>query len=213
MSAPLREEEIESGAKQEVGVENVYEYEPGGVGNCTASATGGCVGLISSGTSQNESAFLEATPNGDDVFFLTTARLAPQDSDDAFDIYDARVCTTASPCLTPPAEANEPCGTIEQCHPPGATEQVGVGATGSATFTGPADSTPPAVTPKREVKSVKKVSAKPLTRAQKLTRALRACRKKHPHAAKKRQACEASAKRLYGVHSPHGKKTLRRGRR
>ena len=44
-----------------------------GVGSCTRP--GGCVSLISSGTSSEESAFLDASENGDDVFFLTTARL------------------------------------------------------------------------------------------------------------------------------------------
>ncbi len=76
-----------------MGVENAYEYEPAGIGGCASTATGGCVGLISSGSSQKESAFLEATPSGNDVFFLTAAQLSPQDTDDAFDIYDARVCT------------------------------------------------------------------------------------------------------------------------
>ena len=55
-------------------MENVYEYEPAGVGSCE-SPTGGCVALLSSGSSPNESAFLEATPSGDDVFFLTAAQL------------------------------------------------------------------------------------------------------------------------------------------
>ena len=72
--------------------------------------------LISSGTSQKESAFLEATPSGDDVFFLTAAQLSPQDTDDAFDIYDARVCTSESPCLTPPPSARTSCGSVEECH-------------------------------------------------------------------------------------------------
>ena len=55
--------------------EDVYEYEPAGVGSCE-SPTGGCVSLISSGSSGKESAFLEATPSGNDVFFLTAAQLA-----------------------------------------------------------------------------------------------------------------------------------------
>ena len=41
--------------------ENVYEYEPSGVGSCESSS-GGCVALLSSRDSNNESAFLEATP-------------------------------------------------------------------------------------------------------------------------------------------------------
>ena len=37
---------------------------------------GGCVDLISSGQSSAESTFLDASENGDDVFFLTAAQLA-----------------------------------------------------------------------------------------------------------------------------------------
>ena len=44
-----------------VGVENVYEYEPPDTGGCTSASA--CVALISSGTSQAESVFLEATPS------------------------------------------------------------------------------------------------------------------------------------------------------
>ena len=80
---------------------DVYEYEPTGVASCD-SPSGGCVALISGGSSPEESAFLEATASGNDVFFLTAAQLLPQDTDTAFDIYDARVCGGESPCLTPP---------------------------------------------------------------------------------------------------------------
>ena len=46
--------------------------------------------LLSVGTSDRESAFIEATPDGSDVFFVTESKLLPQDTDTAFDIYDAR---------------------------------------------------------------------------------------------------------------------------
>jgi hypothetical protein len=83
--------------------QDVYEYEsPAGPAqpasnDCsTASSTfdpaaGGCISLISSATSAEESIFLDASESGDDVFFLTAARLSPRDQDGAFDIYDARV--------------------------------------------------------------------------------------------------------------------------
>ena len=89
----------------QVGVENVYEYEPSGNGSCAARA--GCVALISSGTSDHESAFLDASENGDDVFFLTAAQLVAQDTDNSLDIYDARVCGTpeTQPCLPAPSTA------------------------------------------------------------------------------------------------------------
>jgi len=49
----------------------------------------GCLSLISSGESPEDSEFLDASANGDDVFFLTNAGLLPQDPG-LFDIYDAR---------------------------------------------------------------------------------------------------------------------------
>ncbi|HET6571321.1 MAG TPA: hypothetical protein VFG58_07530 [Solirubrobacterales bacterium] len=78
---------------------DVYEYEPTGVGSCTASTTGaavarsagGCVALISSGTGEAEAAFLDASESGDDAFFLSSAQLSVLDEDHARDIYDARV--------------------------------------------------------------------------------------------------------------------------
>ncbi len=96
------------------GTFDVYEYEPPqGPGqpasnNCsTASPTysersGGCVSLISSGTSKQESAFLDASESGDDVFILTYSRLAKADTDAALDVYDAHDCSAAAPCLPEP---------------------------------------------------------------------------------------------------------------
>jgi DNA-binding beta-propeller fold protein YncE len=77
--------------------QDVYQYEPPGVGDCTQSsatfarASAGCVGLISSGTSPEESVFFDANESGDDAFFLTTAQLTSSDADTSFDVYDARV--------------------------------------------------------------------------------------------------------------------------
>src|SRR6185437_11579446 len=82
----------------EVGVPDVYQYEPQGVGSCATA--GGCVSMLSSGTSDRESAFLDASASGNDVFFLTSQSLVPTDVDSVFDAYDARVCTEASPCIT-----------------------------------------------------------------------------------------------------------------
>ncbi len=94
---------------------DVYEYEPTGVGGCSESSStfgarsGGCVDLISAGTSGQESAFMDASESGDDVFFLTYSRLNPTDTDNQLDIYDAHVCSAASPCLPEAAPSPEPC--------------------------------------------------------------------------------------------------------
>ena len=172
--------------------EDVYEYEPSGIGSCE-SPSGGCVSLLSSGSSSRESAFLEATPSGSDVFFLTAAQLLAQDTDTAFDIYDARACTPQSPCLTPPAQEPAPCSTADACRPASPAQRAPAASSGTATFTGPGN-TPSA---KQEVKDTK-TTAKPPTRAQRLAAALQACKKQHPHSKKKRQVCEAHARKLYG---------------
>jgi hypothetical protein len=78
---------------------DVYEYEPIGVGSCsatsgdagTARSGAGCVSLISSGAGKEETGFLDASVTGDDAFFLTRERLSAADKDDEADVYDARV--------------------------------------------------------------------------------------------------------------------------
>lgn len=96
----------------------------------------GCVALISSGTSPEESTFLDASATGGDVFFTTTTRLAPQDFDDAPDVYDAHECTAASPC--PPVQAQQPpaCATEGSCRGAPAPAPAIYGAPSSATFDG-----------------------------------------------------------------------------
>ena len=178
------------------GAEDVYEYEPQGVGDCSeADATfnagsGGCVGLISSGTAADESAFLDASENGDEVFFLTSAKLLPQDTDTALDIYDARVCTSSSPCIAPP-KSSSPCATAESCRSAPAPQPQVFGPLPSATFSGQGNivETPaPAGKPAG-------VQPKSLTRAQKLALGLRACAKKRDR--KRRTACERSVRKRY----------------
>jgi WD40-like Beta Propeller Repeat len=103
------------------GTEDVYEYEPPGVGDCTSasvsfsSSSGGCVSLISPGTSSEESGFMDASATGGDVFFLTAAKLAAQDRDTALDIYDAHECMAGSPCFTPPSAQPPVCDTGDSC--------------------------------------------------------------------------------------------------
>ena len=70
------------------GVEDVYEYEPGGVGTCLKA--GGCVSLISAGDGEVDSNFLAMDPSGKNVFFTTRDRLTGRDRDDLIDLYDAR---------------------------------------------------------------------------------------------------------------------------
>jgi sugar lactone lactonase YvrE len=188
------------------GKENVYEYEPAGVGSCESPS--GCVSLMSSGSSGKESAFLEATPSGSDVFFLTAGQLLPQDTDTAFDVYDARVCTPGLPCLTPPVPAPPGCSTANGCRPAAPGVQAPLGPSGTARLSGAGNIVQP---PKQEIKGVKTTS-KPLTRAQKLAKALKACKKRK---GKKRTACERKARKAYGARTAAKKasKHATRGRR
>jgi DNA-binding beta-propeller fold protein YncE len=202
-----RKEQVNN-TEMDVGVENVYEYEPSGVGDCQ-SASGGCVSLISSGASGKESTFLEATPDASNVFFLTASQLLPQDTDTAFDVYDARVCTQSSPCLAPPPPPAAPCASTEVCHPASPSQVLPLGPSGSATFSGPGNLTPAPSIGKLGSKTTTK--PKPLTRAQKLARALKACRR--IKAKKKRHGCERRARKAYGAKHKGKKSKARRPRR
>jgi hypothetical protein len=185
------------------GTQDVYEWEPPGVGDCTTSASdfsersGGCVSLISSGTSSEESAFMDASGSGGDVFFITLPKLVPEDFDNAMDVYDAHECTTQSPCVPPAAAVPPVCSTGDACKASPTPQPSIFGAPSSATFSGAGNVAPlgPPV--------VKKVKSKPLTRAQKLTRALKACAKRHKA---QRAGCESAARKRYGKVANHGKK-------
>ncbi len=186
--------------------QDVYQYEPQGLGSCTSSA--GCIGLISSGSASGESAFLDAGENGEDVFFLTAAQLVPADTDHAYDIYDAHVCSPSSPCPSTNTTSTEPCETAGECKglftPTG---QVEAAPATSATHA----PEPPA---KQSLQSAKTTSKpKPLSRAQKLAKALTLCRAHHRRSHEKRAACERRARKSYGPKKPkqhnirHGAKT------
>jgi DNA-binding beta-propeller fold protein YncE len=186
--------ELVNGTPQQVGVENVYEYERPGLGGCKTG--GGCVSLISSGTSEHESAFLDASISGDDVFFLTAARLAAQDHDGLFDVYDAHVCEADSPCAPPPPPAPAPPCEGEACQgaytPPAAFQTPP-----TSTFSGSGNLVEKIqVLSSQESKSASK--PKPLTRAQKLAKALKTCRAKYKKQKSRRAACEKQARRKYG---------------
>jgi hypothetical protein len=70
------------------GAQDVYEWEPAGVGSCSRAT--GCLGLISAGTGSEDSNFVDADSAGKNVFFTTRDRLRPADKDELIDLYDAR---------------------------------------------------------------------------------------------------------------------------
>jgi hypothetical protein len=174
------------------GTWDVYEYEPLSVGNCSSSSTtfgehsGGCVAMLSSGASPEESAFLDASENGNDVFFLTAGKLSREDNDTSLDVYDARVCSPQSPCFEEPGTQSPPCSTEASCRPAPTPQPEIFGFPASATFSGIGNITPTPVP-----------VSKPLTNAQKLHKALSSCSKKFKRAKKKRRACEGQARRKF----------------
>jgi hypothetical protein len=161
--------------------EDVYEYEPSGVGSC--SGDGGCVSLISGGREPGDSNFVTADPSGANVFFTTRDQLSPRDHDDLLDLYDAREGGgIAAESETVHLECQG-----EACQP--AVAPPSDLSPGSATFSGAGNIAP---SPAPAVKSKTKSS----TRAQKLAKALKACRGKPKN---KRAACERVARKRYGT--------------
>jgi hypothetical protein len=98
------------------GRRDVYEWEAGGVGSCATPT--GCVGLISSGRSEGDASFLDASAEGTDAYFLTADSLVEADPTGA-DVYDARVgggfpvpakpiACVADACQVVPGEPGDP---------------------------------------------------------------------------------------------------------
>jgi hypothetical protein len=98
------------------GKADAYQWEAAGVGSC--EDPGGCISLLSTGESPQDSGILDATPSGDDVFFATKSSLVPADPG-LIDVYDVKVGggfpQSASPtpcvgdaCQSIPAPPNDP---------------------------------------------------------------------------------------------------------
>jgi hypothetical protein len=169
---------------------DVYEWERDGTGSCTHSP--GCVYLLSAGTSGDNSYFLDASENGNDVFIGSRADLVPQDRGEAFQVFDVRVGAAQPPATT--ACTGTGCQGVPAAPPPFATPPT-------VTADGPGNPVPPVLAPK----------PKPQTRAQKLAEALKTCRTKHDR--KKRAACEGHARAKYGVRAKKSHKKASNDRR
>jgi hypothetical protein len=170
------------------GTLDVYEWHE----NLTSH--GDSLSLIGSGSDDAPSFFLGTDPQGENVFFGTHAKLVPQDTDSAGDLYDARLCTEADPCFKPP-----PSGT-GQCESSACENQAPtpIDATPvSLTFSGPGNVS---------LSSGPVVKQRSLTQAQRLANALKACRKKRKG---QRGKCEAQARKRYGT-KPKAKKKAKK---
>ncbi len=98
------------------GMQDVYEWQQQGTGGCEKAE--GCIGLLSSGESPQSSEFVDASPDGRNVFFSTGSSLVAHDPG-LVDIYDARIdggFASANPsaacegetCQSPVAAPNDP---------------------------------------------------------------------------------------------------------
>ncbi|HET7590829.1 MAG TPA: hypothetical protein VFK14_11695 [Solirubrobacterales bacterium] len=130
---------IQSGGGGAFRCEDVYEWEANGSGSCHESIQGGgCLYLISTGTSREPSLFLDTDTSGNNVFFLTGESLVRQDKDELVDAYDASVNGgLASQNQAPPPICEGEAGCL------GTAPTAGAAVTaGSATFVGPGNPQP-----------------------------------------------------------------------
>jgi hypothetical protein len=117
------------------GKRDVYEWEQDGAGTC--HERGGCITLISAGTSTEDTFYLDSSASGDDVFFNTSVGLASNDTDEAYDAYDARVAHPGD--ILPPSQP-APC-TGAACQLALSTPSL-LGLPASATISGLGNVTP-----------------------------------------------------------------------
>ncbi len=165
-------------------IQDVYEWEREGAGACTVGTDdGGCVYLLSGGTSGSASWLIGASADGSDAFVITRAQLTPEDGNEAFNLFDARVGGVRPP--TPLACTGTGCQGLPAPAPTFATPA-------SVTFQGVGDFPPPA--PQEGLVPVK-AKAHPPRRAALLAKALRTCRRKPKRV---RAACEKKMRRTYG---------------
>jgi Tol biopolymer transport system component len=166
------------------GKQDVYEFEPDGVGSC--GNADGCLSLLSSGTGSRDTWFIEANPSGDDVFLREYQNLVRQAAQEDFRaIYDVRVDGGLPEPAAPPT-----CGTADGCRtapvPQPLFPSVGMGT--AAVFGEDNLSAPPS--------AVGKPKTAAELGAEKLAKALKVCRK--AKSKKKRVACDKQAKKKYG---------------
>ncbi len=163
------------------GRQNVYEYEDGRI-HAISDVAGGF-----------ESFFLDASINGDNVFFGSADQLLPEDTSNNVAVWDARV-NGGFPVTVAPAA----CDNADSCKPPPTPQPAAFGEPSTATFSGPGNLAPTVVAtvaPKKTAAQVK---------AEKLAAALKACSRDRSR--KKRAACEKTARKRYGTAKSKAKK-------
>jgi len=164
------------------GRENVYEYENGHV-YAISDVAGGY-----------KSFFMDASPNGENVFIASADQMLSEDTSNNVAVWDARV-DGGFPVKAPPP----PCNNGDECKPPPTPQPTSFGPTPSATFSGPGN-----VVPSVTATVVAKVKSAAELRAEKLAKALKACKK--DKSKKKRVGCEKSAHKRYGAKAAKAKR-------
>jgi hypothetical protein len=129
--------------------QDVYEWVADGTASCQRS--GGCLFLLSSGTSKDPSILIGGSASGNDVFIATTDGLVPSDKDESFDVYDARVPRPGDNPPPPPV----PCQG-EACREAPSSPAALPGGGGSASFEGPGNPKPKHKKPKHKPHKSKK---------------------------------------------------------
>jgi DNA-binding beta-propeller fold protein YncE len=174
----LNDARVHGGNSSEELANNVYEYHEGRVYLISDGKDVSAAGVDEVGSVE----LVGSDATGANVFFTTTDRLVPQDTDTQRDFYDARI-GGGFPYTPPP----QPCGE-QSCRgtlPSGAPAV----APGSSTFSGAGNLESPAPVPQ--------VKGKPPTRAQLLAKALKSCHTKRNK--QKRTSCEREARKRYGT--------------
>ncbi|HEX5309566.1 MAG TPA: hypothetical protein VFW38_10865 [Solirubrobacteraceae bacterium] len=128
--------------------QDVYEWERAGAGGC--AEPGGCLYLLSGGTSVGHTAFLDASESGEDVFIVTRANLVGSDEDGLADVYDVRAGQERP---APPACTGTGCQGLPSASPIFATPS-------SVTFEGVGNFAAPAKEPKAKPKPKKRPKPK-----------------------------------------------------
>jgi hypothetical protein len=171
------------------GRQDVYEWEREGTGSCNPGdgVNGGCVFLLSGGTSKAASWLIGASASGNDVFIVTRAQLVPEDRNGADDLYDARVGGVRP--VSPPACTGTGCQGVPAPPPTFATPP-------SVTFNGVGNFPPPAPATKQGSKPKAKPKAKPCKRGH--TKRAKSCARKKGKAKRKLSPRPRVARRREG---------------
>lgn len=195
------------------GKADVYEWEAPGEGSCSEAASsyssqdGGCIYLISSGESLENSEFVDADPSGENVFFTTLSSFASQDTG-LLDIYDARVNGGLPAPPQPPAGCEG-----EACQAPPSAPAFSTPSSASFQGAGNLKAAKPSRNSKHSQTSGGKHRNKRGSKhkrnhadAHRLAKALKACRKHFRQNTHRRQACTTKAHRK---HTPNAHNSAR----